>query len=121
MKMSFLPPSARKVGLSLVLGLSLCIGLTNVVQAQEGGSPFQPPRAKITYAPDRDYDLKHLKVILSVDYGKRTFSGTSYNTLSPIRQVGLSKVRLNVGNGLVVNSVQVGDVTASFTLSLIHI
>ncbi len=115
MKMSFLPPSARKVGLSLVLGLSLCIGLTNVVQAQEGGSPFQPPRAKITYAPDRDYDLKHLKVILSVDYGKRTFSGTSYNTLSPIRQVGLSKVRLNVGNGLVVNSVQVGDVTASFT------
>ena len=77
-------------------------------------NPFLPPSAKITYAPDRDYDLKHLKVVLSVDYDKKTFSGTSYNTLAPLRQDGLTKVKLNAGDGLTITGAQVGDVTASF-------
>ena len=47
-------------------------GLSAVGQGQQNPNSFAP-----TYAPDREYDLLHLKVVLDVNETNRTFSGES--------------------------------------------
>src|SRR5437016_3229468 len=79
--------------------LSIC------TQAQpQGGSPFAPPRATMHYSPDRTCDLQNLEVDVDVNYPDRSFSGTSVNTLSPLRS-GISEVNLQAGTGLEISAV----------------
>ena len=54
-------------------------GLSAVGQGQQNPNSFAP-----TYAPDREYDLLHLKVILDVNETNRTFTGESFNTIRPL-------------------------------------
>lgn len=78
------------------------------------GSPFAPPRATMQYSPDRDYDLKHVAVSLTIDYPKHQFMGTSVNTLSPLRGE-LNVVRLHCGPNLTVAECGVNGQTAPFS------
>jgi aminopeptidase N len=75
--------------------------------------PFKPPHASLHYAPDRDYDLEHLAVTLSIDAVRHTFAGTAVNTLTPLL-LPLTVVRLNCGPALTVLRCSVDGVTAPF-------
>ncbi len=78
-------------------------------------NPFLPPLAKLTYAPDRDYDLQHLAVTLDVNYAKRTFRGTAANTLAPLRAGGLRLIRLHAGPALEIEGCAVDGKAAPWT------
>lgn len=108
---SFIIPSLVSATL---LGSLLAFPLPGYAQGQRG-NPFKPPIAKVFYAPDRDYDLKHLVVTMEVNYDKKTFSGTTVNTLSPIRPAGLTIIRLNCAASLEVQQCSVDGKPAQFT------
>ena len=71
--------------------------------AQRSNNPFAPPAAKLQYAPDRDFDLQHLKVFLDIDWPNRKFTGASLNTVAPLR-AGLTQLRFHAGKNLVVKT-----------------
>jgi aminopeptidase N len=78
------------------------------------GNPFQAPAARVTYAPDRDYDLQHLSVTLNIDYPKRTFEGTAVNTVAPLRKEGLKEFKFHCGKSLTVLGAEFDGKTAPF-------
>ncbi len=86
-----------------------------IALAQQGqqGNPFEPPRASLHYAPDRQYDLQHLAVVTTVDYAKRTITGRATNTVSPLRS-GLTELRFMAGTGLDIKSITVGGAATTF-------
>jgi hypothetical protein len=96
---------ARRFALSSVAVAALTLGSLGFTSALahaqfSRGNPFAPPAAKTFYAPDRDYDLQHLAVTLNVDYPKRTFEGTTVNTVAPLRKEGLTKFRFHCGKNV---------------------
>lgn len=74
---------------------------------------FTAPNAKLQYAPDRTFDLKHVVVVTDVDYANRKISGSSTNTLSPLRG-GLTELTLHAGTKLEIKSVSVNGIAANF-------
>lgn len=74
---------------------------------------FTPPAAKVHYAPDRTFDLKHVVVVTDVDYPNRKIAGSTTNTLAPLRS-GLTELTLHAGAKLEVRSVSVNGVAAKF-------
>ncbi|GAB4464455.1 MAG: M1 family metallopeptidase [Armatimonadaceae bacterium] len=106
-------------GISLALAATVagwfCVSAVPASAQPRPANPFQPPLAKVNYAPDRDFDLKHLQVILNIDYPNRKFRGTSVNTLAPLRPEGLTKIRLHCGRNLDVLQVTVDGKKADFT------
>jgi aminopeptidase N len=83
-------------------------------QADSRSSPFAPPRAKVHYAPDRNFDLKHLAVAIQVDYEGRTITGTAVNELVPLHD-GILQIRLHAAAELAISGVEVGGAPAKFT------
>jgi aminopeptidase N len=96
-----------------VLASVAVFGLPMHAQAQRP-SPFQPPQAKVFYAPDRMFDLKHVAVTLDIDYPNRTIRGSAANTLSPLFG-GLDKIVLDCGKALDVGACLIDGITARFT------
>ncbi len=100
------------------LTVVLCLVPAACAHAQfpfgRGGNPFAPPQAKITYAPDRDYDLRHVAVRLTVDAAKQAFSGEVTDTLAPLGD-GLKVARLHCGEGLRVSRCEVDGKETTFT------
>jgi aminopeptidase N len=91
----------------------LLVNLLAVISFAQGQSPFAPPRATLQYAPDRTCDLLDVSLDLDVDYANRLITGTSVNTLSPLRN-GLTEVTLHAGTGLTLRSVTVDGKSASY-------
>lgn len=91
------------------LTLSLCLP----VAAQRPSSPFSAPRAKVQYAPDREFDLRHVAVTLDVDYQNKKFQGTSKNFLTPLRS-GLRQIKIHCGASLEVSECRIGEKLAFF-------
>ncbi len=77
-------------------------------------NPFLPPQASLHYAPDRDYDLKHVILDLKVDYPNKTIHGVVENQIVPFRD-GLAEVTINCGKNLNVESCTINGVAAVFT------
>jgi aminopeptidase N len=77
-------------------------------------NPFLPPSAHVFYAPDRDYDLQHTAVTLTIDYPKRAFDGVVINTLAPLRADGLTSLRFHCGPQLLIRSVNIDGVPAKY-------
>lgn len=77
-------------------------------------NPFQPPQATIRYAPNRDYDLKHVAITLNIDWAKRSFAGSVVNTVSPFRD-NPPFLTVHSGQNLVIEECRVGGKPASFT------
>lgn len=109
------PIMRRAATLSLCTVSLLSISVSAYAQGQaRQQNPFKPPLAKVFYAPDRDFDLKHLAVTLKIDYPNRTIGGVAVNTLSPLRPGGLQTVRLHCGKQLTVQACEVNGKTATF-------
>ncbi|MCW5943783.1 MAG: M1 family metallopeptidase [Fimbriimonadaceae bacterium] len=89
---------SRLLCLALVLG-----ALPAVAQRQ---NPFQPPRAKVQYAPDRQVDVLHVAVDMDVDYPNRSIKGTARSRVVPMRD-GIQALVLHAGTGLEILSVTV--------------
>jgi aminopeptidase N len=97
------------------LALALTFGVLAPLPAfAQRGNPFQPPSAKVFYAPDRDYDLQHVAVTLNVDYPKRAFEGSVVNTVAPLRKEGLTKFRFHAGKDLEILGAEVEGKSAPF-------
>ena len=75
---------------------------------------FLPPDAHIFYAPDRDYDLQHVAVTLTVNYPARSISGEVVNTIAPLRVDGLSEIKFDCGEHLTVDSVSIDGKSATY-------
>jgi aminopeptidase N len=79
-------------------------------------NPFAPPRAKVQYAPDRDYDLLHVALDLKVDYPRFAFQGVVVNTLAPLRDdLSRTGIRFHCGANLLVERCEVAGERARFT------
>ena len=48
----------------------LLLAPANAQFPRRGGNPFKAPLAKVQYARTRDYDVRHLRVELTVDVPK---------------------------------------------------
>ncbi|HSI72650.1 MAG TPA: M1 family metallopeptidase, partial [Fimbriimonas sp.] len=94
----------RTILLALLLG--------GVAHGQQP-NPFLPPRAKVQYALDRTCDLRHLQVDLDIDYPNRAITGTSTNTLVPLRS-GIRRVLLHAGTGLTLTKVALDGKSVSY-------
>ncbi|MBX3119599.1 MAG: hypothetical protein KF784_11080 [Fimbriimonadaceae bacterium] len=88
-----------------------CLCVCAISAAQR--NPFQPPTAKIHYAPDRTFDLKHVAVTLDIDYPNRVYSGVVKNTYAPLRS-GLTSVMLHAWEGLTISSVTLDGATVNY-------
>ena len=128
----------RPFALSLVLPLIAALSLAAPVRAQTPPPPpppaaTQPPappirrgggraargsnffaRSRVIYAPDRDYDLRHVAVTLNVDYPNRRFTGEVVNTVAPLRSEGLTTLRFFCGGGVTVNACRVNGTNTTF-------
>src|SRR6266567_7929675 len=45
---------------------------------------FELPDDHVQYAPDRPADVKHVKLVIALDFGQETVSGTVYTTFSAL-------------------------------------
>lgn len=89
------------------LFLAVSLLATALASAQ---NPFATATPK--YAPDRGYDLQHVKVELQVDAKNRTYRGTSTNTLAPLRDG--APLHLHAGTNLAIEEVKVDGKPATF-------
>lgn len=88
----------------------LLIAFACAATAQQA-NPFAT--APVQYAPDRDFDLKHVKVVLDVDYRAQKYSGRSVNTLAPLRE-GVRMITIHAGTTLTITGVTVGGAKVTF-------
>lgn len=84
----------------------------------QGGSrgaknPFSAPDASIHYAPDRQYDLKNIDVVVDVDYPNRTVTGKTTSTLTPL-QDGLTMLKFHVGASTKIEGVELNGHLAQY-------
>jgi aminopeptidase N len=95
--------------------LVLCALLSPLGNAQPPAStnPFAPPKGKVQVAPERDYDLRHVRVELDIDYPKQTFRGTATSTIVPLKGT-LSRVRLHCGDKLNITAATVNNKPVKF-------
>src|SRR4051812_32051475 len=95
------------------------VGLTTVsVCFAQGGSrgaknPFSAPEAKIQRAPERMYDLEHLRLDLNVDYPDRLLTATATNTIVALNN-GTRELRFHAGSHTKIDSVQLDGHDATF-------
>lgn len=76
------------------------------------GNPFSAPAGKTQWAPDRDFDLIHVKVETDVEAGKRFFTGATTSTLVPLRG-DLGRIRLHAAKSLEIKGCAVDGVSAT--------
>lgn len=91
--------------------LAIALFVPALVLAQ---SPFEPPAAKLQYAPDRQFDLLHVRVQLTVDYAARSFTGHVENTIAPFKD-NLETIDLHCGRNLAVTQCSVDGKATTFS------
>lgn len=92
--------------------LLVVVSLAAILPAQRQ-NPFQPPAAKLHYAPDRVADLQHVRIDIDVDYPNRTIVGKTTNTFIALR-TGADSVTLHAGESLEITGVKVNGSPADF-------
>ncbi|MBV6457963.1 MAG: hypothetical protein HONBIEJF_01084 [Fimbriimonadaceae bacterium] len=95
------------------VAIALLVGFSSISVLAQNRNPFQPPSAKIHYALDRTFDLKHLAVAIDVDYEKRAIKATATNTFSPLRN-DVSEVTFHAGDTLVFESITLDGKPATY-------
>src|SRR5436305_2945537 len=93
-----------------ILSLSVLTALVTLpaarAQPPQQGNPFQPPAATIHHAPEHEYDLQHLAVVLDVDAANQAFRGSATNTVASLRD-GLDSVILHCAKELLVERCEI--------------
>ncbi len=92
----------------LTLVILFCVLPTLAHGRQE--SPPAAPR----YAPDRDYDLHHISIDLTLDPEQHSFQGSVVNTLASLR-AGLRIIRFDCGENLSVTGCEIDGCRAAFS------
>ncbi|WP_309712679.1 M1 family aminopeptidase [Armatimonas sp.] len=105
---------SRLYSLTLLFAALGLAALPASAQRRGGGNPFTPPAAKLQYAPDRDFDLQHLKVELDIDWPGRKFTGTATNTVAPLRDK-LTVLRFHAGKNIEVKTAESAGKSLGFT------
>lgn len=100
----------KAMRLPLALLLLVCVCAPGFTQSQ---NPFLPPRAKVNYAPDRTFDLLHVKVQIDVDYPKRAIKAVATNTFSPLRN-HVAEVMFHAGKALAFESITLDGKPAAY-------
>src|SRR5947209_262592 len=63
---------------------------------------FELPDDRTQYAPDRPADVKHVKLVISLDFEQETVSGTAYTTFSAlyeeVKTISFDAVELHIEN-----------------------
>jgi len=99
----------------VILGL-LCLIYVRPVCAQRqrsSGNPFQPPRATVHYARDRDYDLRHLRLVFDVAPATHSAHGVVTLTLAPLRD-RLGLLFFDAGENLKIERCRINGETVAF-------
>lgn len=96
----------------LFLAMLAVVGSASAQRGQQA-NPFEPPRATVHYALDRQFDLQNLYVETNVDYPNRTITGKAVNTVSPLRE-GLTELMFMAGESLEIKSASVNGKSAQF-------
>jgi aminopeptidase N len=100
-----------------IIGLSLALASAYPASAQfqrMSGNPFKPPLATIHYARNRDYHVRHLRLIFDIDGQHRSAHGVITHTLAALRD-GLAAVVLDAGPNLKILSCRIDGVDRPFT------
>ncbi len=71
-------------------------------------------QASVQYAPDRDYDLQHVALEMSVDYAKLSVHATVTNTLAALRD-SLTIIVFHCGSKLDIEGAEIDGEKATFT------
>src|SRR2546423_7313354 len=97
--------------------IALVVATSSFCFAQGGSAgaknPFSAPDATIHRAPERMYDLEHLRLDLNVDYPDRTLIATATNTIVDLNN-GTRELRFHAGKATKIESVQLDGHEATF-------
>lgn len=100
-----------------ISSLFVVVTLIPICLAQGGSrgakNPFNAPDATIHYAPDRMYDLQHVRVDLNVDYPNRTLTAVTVNTLAPLLN-GTQRLKFYASDKTLIDSVDVDGRSATY-------
>src|SRR5207249_4136449 len=105
-----LGPSYRRFSIPLPV-TCLALMLLNAYPAsaqfqRAGGNPFKPPLATIHYARNRDYHVRHLRLVFNIDGEHHSAHGVVIHSLSPLR-AALPTVVMDAGANLKILSCRV--------------
>ncbi|HEV2473046.1 MAG TPA: M1 family metallopeptidase, partial [Chthonomonadales bacterium] len=92
--------------------LLLCLCLAAPAAAQQS-NPFLPPRATMHYARNRDYHVRHLKLVINIDAIRHGATAVVTQYLAPLRD-GLKQFEIDAGANLTINSVRLNGAPVSF-------
>ena len=85
---------------SLGNGYSLCLLNESRLAPTPKARSFELPGDRVQYAPDRPADVKHVKLVIALDFEQETVSGTVYTTFSTLydelKTVSFDAVELHV-------------------------
>ncbi len=99
---------------ALIALLSLLILPPAAAQFQRaGGNPFQPPRATPHYARDRDYTMRHLRLVFDVNVPAHSAHGVVTHYLTPLRDQ-LRSVVFDAGANLKIEACRLDDADVPF-------
>ncbi len=79
-----------------------------------GGNPFRPPQATMHYARDRDYHVRHLRLVFNIDGEHRSAHGVVTHTLAPLRSA-LASIVMDAGANLKILSCRIDGADRPFT------
>ncbi|MDE2206029.1 MAG: M1 family metallopeptidase, partial [Armatimonadetes bacterium] len=80
----------------------------------QGQAAWEPPLAHMHYARTRDYHVRHLNLVLSIDPATHSAAGVVTHELAPLRD-GLRKIEVDAGANLTISSCTIGGVSKPFT------
>ncbi|HJP60442.1 MAG TPA: M1 family metallopeptidase [Gemmatimonadaceae bacterium] len=102
-----------RTSITLVVGLLVSI-VTSPVRGQSSSTTSPSPTPQVQHPPDREYDLQHIALDMSVDYARSSFTATVINTLAPLHD-GLKTITFACGAGLNVEAISVDGHSTTFS------
>jgi aminopeptidase N len=93
--------------------LLLLPALLTLPYASKAQSQFKAPNATMQYAPNREYDVRHLKLNFVIDAEKMSAEGHVWHYLTPILP-NLKSIRMDAGKNLKIQACNLNGQSAKF-------
>ncbi len=93
--------------------LGLILAPASAQRQRSAGNPFQPPRATVHYARDRDYHVRHLRLVFEVNPAAHSARGIVTHYLAPLRD-RLGLIRLDAGANLKIQECRIDGERVAF-------
>jgi aminopeptidase N len=97
-----------------LISFATCLTVAAGLAPAQATRPAPQAASRVQYAPDRDYDLIHVAVDLTLDYQQREFHGVVTHTLAPLRDE-LKTIKLDCGQNLKIESCEIDGKKSSFS------